>query len=169
MKLKDITITENKKEQKGTYAGVRFDAKTLNNIRDFTKKNNVPNVVPRKKIHTTLLYSRKYLPNYEAQGEINPPMEGQPLKFEVWDSQPDDDGNVKKCLVLSYKCDELTKRHNFLMKEHKATYDYDSYKPHITFSYDVGDFDYKNLPAFTNPITIVSEYKEDLNLDWNKK
>jgi hypothetical protein len=59
------------------------------------------------------------------------------------------------------------------MKLHKAEYDFDEYKCHITLSYDIGDFDYKKLNPkdFVKSIEVVKEYQEDLNLDWlsNKK
>jgi len=109
-----------------------------------------------------------YLPEYKPAGKLDKPMIGKGKGFEVWDSQPDDDGHVAKCLVMCYDCPELVKRHEELMEEHGATYDFDDYKPHITFSYDVADMNPKDLPKFDGKIEIVEEYGEDLNLDWAK-
>jgi hypothetical protein len=167
MKVTDI-IKEEKKEEKGTYAGVHFDKTTLNAIKKFIEDNDIPKPVPANKLHTTLLYSRKYLPEYKPAGKLEEPMIGKPSGFEKWPSQPDDEGNVAMCLVLRYDCPELVDRHKSLMEEHDATYDFDEYKPHITLSYDVGDLQCKNIPTFDGEIKIVEEYGEDLDLDWAK-
>jgi len=156
-----------KKEQKaGTYAAVSFWRETQNAIRKYTKANNIPNAVPRKKLHTTLLYSRKYLPDYKPHGLMKMAMTGFPTGFEKWPTQPDKDGDVSMCLVLRYDCPALIERHEYLMKTHDAEFDFDEFKPHVTLSYDVGDLQCKDLPDFTEPLIIVEEYGEDLTLDW---
>ena len=40
----------------------------------------------------------------------------------------------KNILVLLLKSEDAKKRHLELMEEHKTTYDYPEYKPHITLS-----------------------------------
>jgi len=165
MKVTDII---EKKETKGTYAGVKLSDKTNKAIGKFIEDNNIPNAIKPEKLHTTLLYSRKYLPDYKARGELEETMVGKPIGFEKWPSQPDDDGKVAMCLVLKYNCPDLVDRHKDLMKEHGATYDFDEYKPHVTFSYDVGSMQCKDLPKFEEDIVVVEEYVEDLNLDWAK-
>lgn len=165
MKLTEI-IEE--KTQKGTYAGVRLSDKTTDAIKKFIKDNNIPNPIKPEKMHTTLLNSRKYLPDYKPEGEYEEMLIGKPSGFEKWPSQPDDDGKVAMCLVLKYSCPDLSKRHKDLMKEHEATYDFPDYKPHVTLSYDVSSLQCKDLPKFEESIEIVEEYVEDLNLDWAK-
>jgi len=152
--------------QKGTYAGVHFSDDTKNSILKYVKENNIPNPTPIDKMHCTLLYSRKYCPNYKAAGDIKPFWNGTPGGFNVWEGQPDEDGHKPNCLILEFKCDELTNRHNSLMTEHDATYDFPEYKTHITLSYDIGEMDINNLPKYTSPIEITNEYGEDLDLDW---
>lgn len=162
MNLTEI-LTEQKKE--GTYSGVHFDNATKKAIRLFTKENDIPNVVPRDKLHTTVLYSRKHLPDYKPLGKLDTPLIGKFKQFDLWKSQ---DGN--QCLVMLFDCTDLVDRHKFLMKEHDATYDYDEYKPHVTLSYDVGEnFNLKSLPSYEGPINITEEYMEPLVLDWAKK
>ena len=162
MNLTEI-LTE--KEQQGTYAGVKFDNATKKAIREFTKQHNIPNVVPRDKLHTTVLYSRKHLPNYKPLGKFEDALEGEFKEFVIWKGQ--DEG---LCLVMLFDCTELVQRHNQLMDEHKATFDYDEYRPHITLSYNVEkDFDVNALDAYSGPINIVEEYHEPLTLDWKDK
>lgn len=157
-----------KTHHKGTYAGVHFSEETKDAIMDYIAANNIPNSPERDKMHTTLLYSRKRCPNYVPQGELNPAMRGKPGAWQIWESQPDSDGNKSNCLVLEYDCPELTARHNELMEEHQATFDYPEYKTHVTFSYDVGDMTKEDLPPYKGPIDIVEEYGEELDLDWAK-
>lgn len=166
--MKLTEITEAKKTPDGTYAGVRFKPKTIKAIKAFIKDNEIPNPIRTEKIHTTLLYSKKHLPDFEPRGKLDDMMVGKPSGFEKWPSQPDDEGNVAMCLVLKYDCPDLVARHKDLMKEHDAHYDFDEYKPHITFSYDVASLQCKDLPKFDADIEIVEEYGEDLNLDWAK-
>lgn len=156
MKLSEVTKTDN--QQPGTYAAVRFDDKTVKALEKFIKDNKIPN--PNDNWHTTLLYSRKHLPKYLPEKEYQTPYTGTPTEFEIWPSK-----DKKNVLVLTFSCPQLYQRHHKLMQQHGATYDFDEYKPHVTFSYDVGDFDIKKLPEFKKQLKIIGEYSEDLNTD----
>ncbi len=154
---------------KGTYAGVRFHEDTKNAIVEFMKEHKIPNMLPHHKLHTTLLYSRKYLPKYAPLGTLSEPLIGTPTNFDVWKSSSEPYSN---CLVMQYDCPQLIDRHRHLMDTHKATFDFDQYHPHITFSYSIGDMDIKPIMELIEnigKIMIVEEYMEDLDLDWGKK
>jgi len=156
------------KGQKGTYAGVNFDDKTTDAILKYIKDNKIPNGLSADKMHSTVLYSRKHLPKYSPYGQFEDPIKGTPKEFYVWPSD-NEDGSTANCLVLKYDCDELCKRHQELMDEHKATYDFPNYEPHITLSYDIGNLDIKKLPDIKGIlplINIIGEYGEDLDLNW---
>lgn len=159
-------IIENK--NKGTYAGVHFSDETKDAVKEYIKENDIPNATPTDKLHCTLLYSRKYCPDYVAQGQLEPMMRGKPGAFQVWEGQPDDNGNKPNCLIMEFDCVKLSTRHKELMDEHDATYDFDEYKTHITFSYDIGEMDIKDLPEYSGPVDIVEEYGEDLDIEWAK-
>lgn len=163
MKLQDLQESESKK---GTYAGVKYCTESKQAIEDYCNTNNIKNCLAKDKIHSTLLYSTKFLPNYVAPGDLDTPIKATASSFDIWATQPDENGAVKNCLVLKLTCPELVKRHKLLMDEHKAKYDFDDYVPHVTFSYDVGDIKIKDLPKFTKPLNIISEYQEDLKMDW---
>ena len=164
MKLTDIY--EQDKQKPGTYAGVRFSPSTVESLTQYATDNKIPNALDSKEYHTTLLYSRKHLPNYEPMGEYSTHMTGTPTGFEIWPSQPDDEGHVKNCLVMTYSCPRLYQRHHKLMQQHGATYDFDEYKPHVTLSYDAGDLDPSKLPAYEEEIEITKEYREELTDSW---
>jgi hypothetical protein len=166
MKLYEIAS----QKSKGSYAGVRFDQATIDAITQFLQAAHLPNATAPDKLHSTLLYSRKFLPDYQPLGEIAPPLVGKPTEFVVWETSPKDPGEQKaRCLVMKYDCPDLVERHHLLMKQHGATYDYDEYIPHLTLSYDIGDTDVDSLPQFSDyidAINIVEEYGEPLDLDW---
>lgn len=157
----------------GTYAAVKFSKSTIDKLMQLCKENGVKNVLRAEKLHTTLLYSRKYLPEYEAQGDIEPKWVGTPTELDVWKTRSEDPEKPStRRLVLKYKCKELEERHQYLMKEHDATYDFDEYKPHISLSYDIGDADIdalKDALKDFGEIEIVHEYGEILDLDWANK
>lgn len=159
------------KQEKGTYSGVKFDDKTTDAILTYIKTNKIPNGLPANKMHSTVLYSRKFLPDYKPAGDYDKALEGVPTNFDIWPST-NDDGTTSNCLVLKYDCDDLVKRHKDLMDEHQATYDFPNYEPHITLSYDIGNIKTTKLPDIKGilpTITIVHEYGEDLDLSWSNK
>lgn len=169
--MNDLTLIRNllqeSNDKQGTYAGVRFSDDTIERIKAFIKKYDIPNAVRSSKLHTTLLYSRKHLPNFEARGKLDSPIIGTPTGFDLWKTQPKEGQEQTQCLVLKYDAPELKALHEALMKEHGATWDYPDFNAHVTLSYnypgsleDVGD------PSEVGEIEIVEEYGEDLNLDW---
>jgi hypothetical protein len=157
----------------GTYAAVTFSKDTLDRLLQFCEEFGVKNVLKRSKFHTTLLYSRKEMPDYKALGDLDEPLVGKPDEFDVWKTRSEDPNKpASNCLVLKYSCPALEARHKALMKEHKGTYDFDHFQPHITLSYNIGDMDIKELASHLKgigDIEIVHEYTEQLNLDWASK
>jgi hypothetical protein len=167
MLLKEIT-KKNESKLPGTYAGMKFTKPTIKFINDLIDKFEIKNRTKESELHTTILFSRKHLPDYKSLGDLEEPLIGKSIKCEIWPTSDDEPMNA---LVLIFKCEELLARHTKLMSDHNAEYDYDEYKPHLTLSYDCGkDFDLKNINTFIkeNPFDIEmnNEYQEDLDLDW---
>lgn len=154
----------------GTYAGLRFDPAVAKSLEQFCLSNDIPNHTPVDKLHITLLYSKKHLPNYEAQGDIDPAYMAHPDKFIVWQTNGENKPQ-SNCLILKLKSRDITDRHNALMKEHDATYDHPLYEPHVTLSYDIGDMDIEKLKIgdIEQDLPVVTEYQEDLKTDWASK
>lgn len=168
MRLSKLLKEKNENEtEQGTYAGIRFSQDDEDTIMDIVKKIGVPNSIEKSDIHLTLLYSRKYLPNYEPAPYTD--MWAYPKEFEIFNGQDN-----KSILVLKVDSPDLVKRHKELMDEHKATYDYPEYIPHITLSYDTEDFmplsDIKKrfTKILPKEFHIISEYMENLKLDWKE-
>jgi hypothetical protein len=150
--------------EKGTYAAVRFEG-TEEKVK-YLKNTGIPNV--NEDLHCTILYSRKYCPNYKPLDMTDGYYYEEAIAYpDHLDIFKDKEG--KNCLVLILRSNWIVKRHKDLMKEHNATYDFPEYNPHITLSYDIGDFDYKDIEKDLiksdefYKLDINEEYKEDLN------
>lgn len=123
------------------------------------------------KMHTTVCYSRVPVPELKALGVLKPPMESDfgVYMLDVWPTH-----SGKNALVLRYSCTRLRFRHQQIL-DMGATYDYESYLPHITLSYDIGTDEetISNLRGRIvqfedgSKIEIVEEYVEELKLDWS--
>lgn len=165
MKLKEVL--SNNETEKGTYAGYRISQDDDDTIISLLKEIGVPNPIDKSDLHLTLLYSRKYLDNYEPSSKTD--IWAYPSKFHIFKGQ---DG--KNILVLMLDCNECIKRHKYLMQQHDATYDFPEYIPHLTLSYDIGDWfdaDVSNInkefkDKLPKEIHINSEYMENLELEW---
>jgi hypothetical protein len=163
-----MKLTELQETKKGTYAGVRFSEQTKHNIRTYIADNRIPRPLSVSKLHTTLLYSRKYCPDYEPLGMLDKPIIAKPAEWDVFMTRPTK-GEPTRCLVLKLFCPDLVARHMNLMGELQAEYDFLEYTPHISLSYNIGDYDINTLPPVDFDIEIVEEYGKDLDLDWGTK
>lgn len=158
MKLNEVA------KKPGTFAGMKLSKESEDKILQFCEDNEVPNPVPREELHSTLLFSRKHLPNYQPKGDLPSSYISLENGYDIWDTSSGSDTDDRKCLVLKIKCDDLSNRHKELMDEHEGTWDYPTYDPHITMSYDIGAADLSNLDTSTlGELEFVNEYGEDLN------
>jgi hypothetical protein len=152
----------------GTYIAVRVKAESERLIREFMELYNVPIVYPNleKRRHVTLISSDDDIVDEFNQLSCNPL-----LKFwampKAWDVFPTREGN--RCLVLKIDCPTLVKRHDDILSAYKIKDRYDEYKCHISFSYDIEDYDISQLPAFQAPIILDGEYCETFNMNWVRK
>lgn len=163
MKLQ--TLNENKNPHKGTYVGVKLSSESVKEVMRGIKEIGIPNPVNESSMHITVIYSRKHLPDFEPRGKLKLDEE---VLVDKLDTFPQQTGEGK-VLVLKLKAPTLVARHEAIMKEHKATYDFDEYIPHVTLSYDCGDFDPKsveNLEKYFYQLFVDEEYEEELNLSW---
>lgn len=165
--LAELMLIEKNNENKkvdGTYVGAKFDKTTVKNLSKLMKKLDVSNPLEEDNFHTTIIFSRTKFPDdFEALGDMKKPWTAIPEKFEIFTGR-----NGQKCLVLCYNCDEQRERHEKLMKDYDATYDWPEYKLHVTLSYDCGDFDPTKYDPndYIKKIVINNEYTTALELDW---
>ena len=148
----------------GTFAGVKFSGASVQKLKAFSDKNNIPNPTPSEEYHSTLLFSHTPLPDYKPWGSYKAALTAIPKYATIFG---DDD---EKALVIVFDAPGLVKRHKYLMRKHpEATWDHDDFIPHVTLSYDVGDFDPNSLNVTDiGPLDIVEEYVADIEADWEK-
>lgn len=153
MRLYEMTDT------KGSYAAVSFDATTTDALKAYQYDNHIPNPLSPDEFHSTVMFSKKYIPTFKPLGELDE-WSGTFTKFDIFLS---DDDNA---LVLKYDCHQLSERFDQIISKYGATWEYDSFTPHITLSYNVEDLDIDQLPKYDGPIILINEYTNDLDLGW---
>ncbi len=150
--------------ERGTYVGLSLIEPARSEIEDFAAQLRLPCPVPAAKRHTTLLYSRRHLPDFRPEpGLVH---EGRALGFEVFAVA----GAITsaRCLVMLISAPTLEARFEQLMREHEATYDFPTYRPHITLSYNIGEWDITRLPVFQERILLGQEFTKDLDFSVKK-
>jgi len=148
------------KHNNGTFVAVRFHEETVAKLVGFGVANAVPNLIDQAEYHSTIAYSRKHLPNVPKQRDITPGWIARPIGFDVFSTK-----SGTNCLVLKIDCPEAIGRHNFLRNWEGASHDFPTYIPHITLSYDIGDYDVsilKDISVALPEIVIVQEYCQEL-------
>ena len=155
-----MRLYEFEESTKGSYAAVTFDPATVKALEAYQYDNQIPNPLSPDEFHTTVMFSRNYIPTFETLGNQ---MEW-PGMFTKWGIFPSYD---KSALVLKYECHQLTDLFEQIMKKYDATWDHPSFIPHITLSYNVDDLDISQLPKYDGPIIIINEYSDDLDLSTN--
>ncbi len=148
-------------DEKGTYIGVRYDEQSMERIVALANVVGFPNPLHKGMLHSTLIYSTEFLPVLTGGKEVE--YEAWMCHLKIW---PTDRGNI---LVLILKSPAMETRHQQWLNR-GAKHSYDDYAPHITLSYNVGDWtipSWYEIPKFR--LTANWEYVEELKLDWGKK
>lgn len=151
----------NHDQSSGLYVAAYFDDETNQRIAKYLSDNNIPNPIKSPGFHTTIVYSKVPVDNFEPNHSIDLNVDTKDSTIEGWDTP-----SGKRCLVWHYESTYLQVRFAEAM-DAGATYDYDEYKPHISLSYDIGpDFDVTKLPVPDFPIYLMGEYSEPIELEY---
>lgn len=145
-----------------TYCAIQFTEQSSQDIVDFASSHDVPNVIDVEKVHCTVLYSKKPISGFVALGDKVPQYEIAFSRYDVFRDRKS--GNNSLVMVLD--CDELIEHHTEYMDQYGASWDFPTYIPHITLSYDIGDFDVSKLPPYDGDIIADHEYAEPLDVEW---
>ena len=141
----------------GSYMGIKFTPETQIKIKNWCDKFNISNPVLGEDLHTTIMYSTKYInvENKKYTLYIDP----KTYSLEIFG---------KNILVLRYETSTLSNRWKELI-DMGATYDFDEFKIHMTLSYEFrgGKRKLRKLKIPTFPLILEREYVEDLDLEYN--
>lgn len=154
----DILSLENNSGN-GTFVGARLTKNSEKKLLHWMKENKIRKAVPRKDLHVTVLLDKKREFKWSPV-VFDPPLEIKSDSFKLKKFGEDD--NV---LVLSFSQPELEKRHEEGIEKHGIDWDFPSYIPHITLSYD-SDADPKDLLLPTFPLFLEKEYVTEYETDW---
>jgi 2'-5' RNA ligase len=141
----------------GVYIACKLSEESEKAVREYQEKY-LKQFEINEELHCTLIYSKKpqvdeIIPSsYQATCTFN--------QFELFGPKSD-------TLVIELISNEMIRRNEELVKEHKFVSDYSEYKPHITLSYGVENIDLNSLPSIDFMITLQDEYVEELNTDWD--
>jgi hypothetical protein len=151
---------------RGTYFGVKPTKETIRAMREFMGDHRIPNPVEDNDLHATVVYSRAFV-GARPLGKLDPTWKAKFHEYDIFPtSSPIEEAEGAeqgRCLVMKFHCPEIHDRHHFLRKQHGATHDFPTFDPHMTMSYNAGDFDHNNLPAYDGPHEFAEEYSEPLN------
>ncbi len=139
----------------GTYVAVKVSKTSSQRIDDFIKEHNIPfsqKVIDYGK-HVTLCYSRAPMQPFMINKECD--YIALPAGWHVFEN------NGNRDLVLKLNSPKLIERWNYF-RSRGASWDYPDFHPHVTFAYDIGDFDENVLPEYTSVIVLDEEYAEEL-------
>lgn len=140
----------------GLYVCAKFTKDTVKRLTAFASELGIKNLIPAAKFHTTIVYSKA--PIY-WRAEHNIGHTARAKRWEVWS----DHKTGKPVLVLHVESDYLRTRFKLAM-DRGASYDFPTYNPHISFSYDAGEgFDESNLPLPDFNIVLDKEIAEPLD------
>lgn len=159
MRLEEIIINRLVEgPEDGTFAGFHLYDQDAQRLHQFALENEIPNPEPANKLHVTSMFSRKYIPDFKALGKLKSPMRATPIEARKFG----------EALVIVLDAPEVVARHKYIMDNYsEATYDHDEFIPHVTLSYDCGNFDPETLDVSSlGMITLVEEYTNDINPDW---
>lgn len=118
--------------------------------------NGIKNLVQPEDMHVTQVFSRTPVNDLEPKSDTIVVKR----KIEVLGD--------KKALVLSFNSDALQARHAQAMAA-GASHDFPTYHPHVTLSYDAGDFDHTKLTPPDFPLELGPEVHAPLNPKWADK
>jgi 2'-5' RNA ligase len=127
-----------------------FDTITNNKLKQYCKKNNIPNIP--SDFHATIVYSKVHI-DFEPMEFVGVTIPSYNTSISKWKT----DKSWIVVLTLNSKWLQYRFRE---AKELGATWDFPEYAPHITLSYDAYDFDIKNIPMIDFDLVIESEYCE---------
>lgn len=157
--MKSFLEVVKQKTDPGIYMCAKFCQASQEAIQGIQKALGMDNPVVAKKLHTTIVCSRKTVDIAPASGISE---KANLIGIEKWDTT----------YVGLLQSDYLSDRFNAAMSM-GATYDFDDYKPHVTLAYassDIPDFEnMKNKLTLPVSLIIVGESAESLDLDKDVK
>lgn len=137
---------------------VRRNVLNAEDIIAWAKAAGFAKTVPAEEMHVTQVFSREPM-DWTAAGDS---YDGLKAEGDARSIKPLGD---KGAVVLAFELAELQDRWQ-QFRDAGASWDYESYQPHVTITYSGGDVDLSNIEPYDGPIEFGPEIYEDFNDDW---
>jgi hypothetical protein len=146
-------------EKKSLY--VRRDLLNAAEFIDWAKSCGFKTTLPADDIHVTVLFSKAKVDWNELTDSFDNLYIADDGKRTV---EPlGDQGAV----VLKFNSGDLSQRHDEFIDDFGASHDYDSYKPHVTITYDGSGVDLDKVDPFTGTLEFGPEKFEPIKEKWH--
>lgn len=123
----------------------------------WAKAQGFPTAMLPGDLHTTIAYSREpfdWSGLEPAGGQLVAPMTARSIQ------------QFGKATVLGFESPELHGRWQ-LLRQAGASWDFPSYQPHVTFTYDPGDVPLDQVQPYRGPLLFGPEVFAEINDDWS--
>lgn len=133
---------------------ITYDLKDIDRLYDSLDRYNIPNIVPKEDIHTTLFQTEKGLKYYIPSNFLKN-FNVKTEKFEIWKLE-----NNLNCLVMLIDCPQVVEWRDYIVKNFSIKTNKREFIPHITLSYNVGIFNSEILSIPQMNLKIQNEILE---------
>lgn len=133
-------------------------------VLDWAQAQGFASVLPPEEMHVTVIYSKRRVNWFKMgewgsyAGELIVPAGGPRIVEPLGD-----DGAV----ALIFQSGELQFRHRE-MRDAGASWDYPSFLPHVTLTYDPGDLDLSSVAPYQGRLVFGPERFEPITSDWHE-
>jgi len=140
----------------GTYMSVTLSKASQDALDKWVTENKISGACDPSQYHTTLIYSRKGVPEAKDY-KIDLPIKAKIDKWTIFKTQTD-----ANALVAIMASPEIEQHHKNLRSQYGATHDFPTYHPHVTVSYD---YDSDDVPSEVPDLELEYDSKEFKALD----
>ncbi len=142
-------------EEKSLYVCRKL--KNADELIEWAKGQGFKKTLPADDMHVTIVYSKKKMDWFSV-----------PDGFDSYQNEYDDDRSVEplgEAVVLKFTSTDLSARWKEF-RDAGASWDYPSYMPHISITYDPGDVDLDNIEPYTGLLEFGPEEFTEVKSDW---
>lgn len=136
----------------------------LLNGKDFfkwAKKQGFKNILEPKDLHVTIAFSKKDVDWSKIEPKTNS------LKISGGNRVVAPLGN-EGAIVLKFQSQKLSENWQYYINK-GASWDWESYQPHISITYDGSDLPLNKIKPFSGELIFGPEKMKELDLDWKSK
>ncbi len=163
--IRALEVPEKEIENSSDKAPLYIKRKVLNaaDLIAWAEKHGFKSCLPAKDLHVTICRSRAGVCSKSIEKKSGCIFIDSKAGRKM--AHLGDDGAA----VLFFQSSIIESRWRQLIEKHSASWDYDSFHPHITISYNPGDIDLAALPAYDGPLHLGPEIHEKPLDGWRLK